>query len=70
LTFACDTACSTSLMPTPRAASAFGSICTRTAYFLLTEHLHLRHAVDGGDALREVGLGVFVDRRERQARSR
>jgi hypothetical protein len=27
------TACSTSLMPTPRAAIAFGSTCTRTAYF-------------------------------------
>ena len=53
-------------MPTPRAASALGSTCTRTAYFCWPEHLHLRHAVDGRDALREVGLGVFVDRRDRQ----
>src|SRR6266446_6943750 len=33
LTLALATACSTSLMPTPRAASALGSTCTRTAYF-------------------------------------
>src|SRR6266702_5582318 len=33
LTLALTTACSTSLMPTPRAASALGSTCTRTAYF-------------------------------------
>src|SRR5258705_13405034 len=33
LTFALATACSTSLIPTPRAASALGSTCTRTAYF-------------------------------------
>ena len=27
---------------------------------LLAEHLHLRHAADRRDALREVGLGVLV----------
>ena len=35
---------------------------------LLAEHLHLRDAVDRRDALREIGLGVLVDRRERQRR--
>ena len=34
--------------------------------FLLAEHLHLRHAGDRGDALREVGLGVLVHGRKRQ----
>src|SRR5439155_26002060 len=34
--------------------------------FLLAEHLYLGDAVDGRDALREVGLGVLVHHRKRQ----
>jgi hypothetical protein len=52
-------------MPTPRAARVRVDLHAHRV-FLLPEHLHLRDAVDRGDALREVGLGVFVDRRERQ----
>src|ERR1043166_5867817 len=56
LTFACDTARRERVRVDLHAHRVF----------LLSEHLHLRHAVDGGDALGEIGLGVFVDRRERQ----
>src|SRR5207237_6052788 len=34
--------------------------------FLRPEHLHLRHGVDGRDALRDEGGGGFVDGGERQ----
>ena len=71
LTFQSCSAWSTSLMPICRAASLSGSTCTRTAYFGAPEHLHLRHAVDHGDALRDHGLGVVVQlaQGQRSARS-
>ncbi len=36
--------------------------------FLLPLHLHLRHAVDHGDARRDLRLGKLVDGRHRQRR--
>ena len=34
--------------------------------FLRSEHVHLRNAVHHGDALRDVGIGVLIHRRERK----
>ena len=70
LTFQSRSAWSTSLSPMPRAASLFGSTCTRTAYFGGAEHLHLRDAVHHRDALRDHGLRVLVEIRKPHGRAR
>ena len=52
----------------PRRRAACGSSSTRTAYFCAPNTLHLRDAADHRHALREHGLGVLVDLRQRQRR--
>ena len=70
LTFCCVIAVGDFVEPIPRVASALGSSCTRTAYFCEPYTMHLRHAADHRQALRDrrladtrraVDSGISVD---------